>query len=153
MTTTAPVPNGGETLAQITSKLEAGVTALGGDDPPAGGGPGPRPTPTATSRPTSPAEQQPAFPTRSSAGCWQPASACCRTDPSTSNAYSSIRLFEDDDDFLRHLLHGDVDPATGLLADPTPPYKLYPANLNQIGPLGNPFADSPPTTVATGRAH
>ena len=52
-------------------------------------------------------------------------------------------LFEQDDDFLGHLLHGDVDPATGLLADPTPPYRLYPANLNQIGPFGNPFAGLP----------
>ena len=47
-------------------------------------------------------------------------------------------LFEADNDFRAHELHGDVDASTGL-ADPTPPYKLYPANLNQIGPLGNPF--------------
>ena len=42
-----------------------------------------------------------------------------------------------------HELHGDVEPAAGLLADPTPPYRLYPANLNQIGPLGNPFSAVP----------
>ena len=53
-------------------------------------------------------------------------------------------LFEDDDDFLTTCSHGDVDPATGLIADPTPPYKLYPANLNQIGPLGNPFVGLAP---------
>ena len=41
VTTTRPVPEGGETLAQITGKLEAGVIALGGDDPPPNGGPGP----------------------------------------------------------------------------------------------------------------
>jgi hypothetical protein len=52
-------------------------------------------------------------------------------------------LFEDDDDFAMHELHGDVEPAAGLLADPTPPYRLYPANLNQIGPLGNPFSAVP----------
>jgi hypothetical protein len=35
------------------------------------------------------------------------------------------------------VLHGDLDPTTGLLADPTPPYARYQANLNHIGPLGN----------------
>jgi hypothetical protein len=49
-------------------------------------------------------------------------------------------LFAADDDVLGHLLRGDVDPATGLGADPTPPFALYPANLNHIGPPGNPFA-------------
>ena len=38
------------------------------------------------------------------------------------------------------ILDGDLDPATGLLADPAPPFALYPANLNHIGARGNPFA-------------
>ena len=50
-----------------------------------------------------------------------------------------LPLFAADDDFFAHVLHGDVDPATGLIDDPTPPFDLYPADLNQIGPLGNPF--------------
>jgi hypothetical protein len=50
-----------------------------------------------------------------------------------------IPLFQEDDDFLTHLLHGDVDPTTGLLADATAPYRLYPANLNHVGPGGNPL--------------
>jgi hypothetical protein len=42
VTTSAAVPEGDETLAEITAELELGLTALlGGDDPPAGGGPGP----------------------------------------------------------------------------------------------------------------
>lgn len=41
VTTTAPVPDGDETLAQLTSELQAGLAALGGDNPPPGGGPGP----------------------------------------------------------------------------------------------------------------
>jgi hypothetical protein len=41
------------------------------------------------------------------------------------------------------MLHDNVDPNTGLLADPNPPYKLYPANLNQIGPLGDPLTTLP----------
>ena len=52
-------------------------------------------------------------------------------------------LFAADDDFHGYLLHGEIDQATGLLADPTPPFALYPANLNQIGPLGNPFLGLP----------
>ena len=48
-----------------------------------------------------------------------------------------------EDDFLARLLGGDVDPATGLIADPTPPFGLYPANLNHIGPQGNPLDGLP----------
>jgi len=139
VTTTAPVPKGGETLAQITSKLEAGVTALGGDNPPAGGGPGPPSNtysylkanvaggalaglPDAVFRPLL-AERIHELP-----------------DGSLNLEREQLKpLFEADDDFFTHLLDGDVDPSSGLIADPTPPYKLYPANLNQIGPLGNPF--------------
>jgi hypothetical protein len=38
------------------------------------------------------------------------------------------------------VLRGELDPTAGLLTDPTPPFALYPANLNHFGPLGNPFA-------------
>jgi hypothetical protein len=48
-------------------------------------------------------------------------------------------LLAADDDFFGHVLHGDVDSATGLLADPTPPFALYRANLDHVGPLGDPF--------------
>ena len=50
-----------------------------------------------------------------------------------------LPLLAADDDFLGHLLRGELDPATGLIADPSPPFVLYPANLNHVGPLGNPF--------------
>ena len=50
-------------------------------------------------------------------------------------------LFAADDDFLGHVLRGEVDRSTGLIADPTPPYGLYPANLNHIGSRGNTFGD------------
>jgi hypothetical protein len=40
-------------------------------------------------------------------------------------------------------LQSKVDPRTGLLADPNSPYKLYPGNLNQVGPLGDPLANVP----------
>ena len=41
VTTTALVPEGGETLAHLTTELQLGLQALGGDSPPANGGPGP----------------------------------------------------------------------------------------------------------------
>ena len=44
-------------------------------------------------------------------------------------------LLPADDDFFRHLLRGELD-ANGLVADPTPPFALYPTNLNHVGPWG-----------------
>ena len=41
MTTTAFVPEGGETLARLTAELQLGLTALGGDKPPRRRRPGP----------------------------------------------------------------------------------------------------------------
>jgi len=43
-----------------------------------------------------------------------------------------------DDDFYFHLLEADVADG-GLIADETPPFKLYPANFNHVQALGNPF--------------
>ena len=48
-------------------------------------------------------------------------------------------MFAADDDFFGHLLCGELEPATGLVADSTPPFALYPANLNHVGTFGNPF--------------
>lgn len=46
-------------------------------------------------------------------------------------------LFQADDDFLQHIVHADINPTTGLIDDPTPPYDLYPANLNHLPALGD----------------
>jgi cytosine/adenosine deaminase-related metal-dependent hydrolase len=139
VTTTAAVPNGGETLAQITAALEAGVAALGGDNPPADGGPGP-PTNTYSYLKAHVAGG-------AAAGLPDPIfrallAAEVGVLPDGSLNLERVQLnplLEADDDFLAHLLHGEIDPTTGLLADGAPPYKLYPANLNWIGPFGNPF--------------
>ena len=45
----------------------------------------------------------------------------------------------EDDDFYFHLMGAEVSNGTGLIADNTPPFKLYPANFNHVQPLGNPF--------------
>jgi len=143
VTTTTPVPQGNETLAQITAKLEAGVTALGGDNPPPGGGPGP-PTNTYSYLKAHVAGG-------AAAGLPDPIfrgllAASVGVLPDGSLNLERVQLdplFEADDHFLAHLLNADIDPATGLLADPVPPYKLYPADLNFLGPLGNPLANLP----------
>ena len=143
VTSAAPLPDSGETLADTTAQLDAAVTALGGDNPPAGGGPGP------------PGNTYSYLQTHVSGGAFAglpPAvftsllGSVLGTLPDGSVNLERIRLdplFEEDGTLLTHMEHGDVDPATGLIADPSPPYRLYPANLNQIGPDGNPLASVP----------
>jgi 5-methylthioadenosine/S-adenosylhomocysteine deaminase len=139
VTTTASVPEGDELLAELTAELELGLTALGGDSPPAGGGPGP-PTNTYSYLKANVAGGQ-------AAGLPDPifrALLAANVGVLPDGALNLERvqllpLFAADDDFLGHLLRGELDHATGLLADPTPPFVLYPANLNHVGPLGNPF--------------
>jgi 5-methylthioadenosine/S-adenosylhomocysteine deaminase len=46
----------------------------------------------------------------------------------------------EDDDFYFHLLGGDLMRPSGLIGDTSPPFGLYPANLNHVPPgTGNPF--------------
>jgi hypothetical protein len=142
-TTTRPVPAASETIGQITATLQTALTALGGDDPPAGGGPGP-PTNTYSYLRTH-------VDGGTLAGLPDPTfngllAGEVHTLADGSINLESIRLnplFDEDDQLLADALHDNIDPATGLLADPNPPYKRYPANLNQITPLGDPLADVP----------
>jgi hypothetical protein len=50
-----------------------------------------------------------------------------------------VPLFTEYDDFLTHLLDGDLDPVTGWWVDPTSRFAPHEANLDHIEPLGNPF--------------
>jgi 5-methylthioadenosine/S-adenosylhomocysteine deaminase len=143
VTTTAVVPEGAETLAQLTGELQLGLSALGGDNPPVGGGPGP-PSNTYSYLKAHVAGGQ-------AAGLPDPVfrallAANVGVLPDGSLNIERIQLtplFAADDDFFGALLGGELDPSTGLLADPTPPFALYPANLNHVGPFGNPFAGLP----------
>jgi cytosine/adenosine deaminase-related metal-dependent hydrolase len=143
VTTTRPVPAASETIGQITSTLQTALTALGGDNPPLGGGPGP-PTNTYSYLRTH-------VDGGAVAGLPDPVfngllASTFSTLPDGSINLEPIRLnplFDQDDELLTDTLADDVDPTTGLLADPNPPYKLYPANLNFISPLGNPLAVVP----------
>jgi 5-methylthioadenosine/S-adenosylhomocysteine deaminase len=140
VTTTGPVPEGQKTLAQLTAELRLALAALGGDNPPPGGGPGP-PTNTYSYLKAHVSEG-------AAAGLPDPVFRALLASyvgvlPDGSlnlERVQLIPLFQADDDFLGHILHADVDPASGLLADATPPYALYPANLNHVGPRGNPLA-------------
>ncbi len=143
VTSSAALPASAETLAQTESELQAGLTALGGDDPPTGGGPGP---PTNTYSYLEAHVAGGAFAGLPPAAFRGLLASEVGTLPDGSVNLEAIRLeplFEADDDVLVHLLHDDVDPATGLLADPSPPYRLYPANVNFVGPAGNPLAGLP----------
>jgi hypothetical protein len=51
-----------------------------------------------------------------------------------------VPLFTIDDDWRLATLGAKLDPSTGLVADDTPPYARYHANLNHVGSLGNPLA-------------
>jgi 5-methylthioadenosine/S-adenosylhomocysteine deaminase len=140
VTTNEIVPEGGETLARLTTELQLGLAALGGDHPSTAGGPGP-PTNTYSYLRENVAGG-------AAAGLPDPVfnfllGTSVGVLPDGSLNLERVQLaplLAADDDFLLHLLHGDLSPATGLLADTTPPFALYPANLNHVGVLGNPFS-------------
>jgi hypothetical protein len=140
ITTTAPIPEGDGTLAELTTELPLGLDALGGD------------TPSRRRRPRTAHQhlQLPQSPVADGAAAaaldpifHQLLAANVGTLPDGSLNLERVELpplFTADDDFLQQLLRGEIDPATGLVADPSPPFALYPANLNHIATDGNPFA-------------
>jgi cytosine/adenosine deaminase-related metal-dependent hydrolase len=141
--TTRPVPAASETIAQITTTLQTALTALGGDNPAAGGGPGPANDTYSYLRTHVDGGALAGLPDPVFNGLL---ASQVGTLPDGSLNLEPIRLnplFDEDDELLTDALHDNVDLGTGLLADPNPPYKLYPANLNQIGPLGDPLSNVP----------
>ena len=141
VTSSAPVPDAGLTLAQITGRLEAGLGALGGDHPPPGGGPGPSTNTYSYLKAHVSGGAAAGLPDLVFAGLLAGNVGTLPDGSLNLERVQLLPLFAADDDFLRHVLHGDLDPVTGLVADPTPPYALYPANVNLSGPLGNPFQE------------
>ena len=143
VTTTAIVPEGGETLAHLTAELQLGLTALGGDNPPVGGGPGPPGNTYSYLKANVAGGQAAGLPDPVFHGLLAANVGVLPDGSLNIERLQLAPLFAADNDFLGHLLRGELDPATGLLADATPPFALYPANLNQVGPLGNPFLGLP----------
>jgi hypothetical protein len=58
-------------------------------------------------------------------------------------------LFTIDDEFFFDVLGDRINPATGLLDDPTPPFKLYLSNENQLENEVNPLRRRPLRIVGT----
>jgi hypothetical protein len=143
VTTTAPVPEGGESLARLTTELQLGVRALGGDTPPNGGGPGPPANTYSYLKANVAGGAVAGLPDSIFRGLLESNLGLLPDGSLNIERVQLAPLFAADDDFHADLLRGEVDPATGLIADATPPFALYPANLNHVGPLGNPFVGLP----------
>jgi len=138
--TRAGVDKGDETLASIQELLSDGLAALGGDGPPMGGGPAdpsntysylkqhiPLPFPMTD-------DQFRQFVIIPVAGTID--------GKLNLEAIQLTPLLPDEDDFFFDLLGARIDSDTHLLSDSTPPYKLYPANANQMSNGTNPLAAS-----------
>jgi cytosine/adenosine deaminase-related metal-dependent hydrolase len=139
--TAAGVPEGDETFAQIRERLGAGLAALGGDAQPPGGGTAPD---TNTYSYLKAHWTHGLFAGLTDAQFRNLLIGFFGTDAGGRLNIEAIALkppIDRDDDFLRALLNGRL--RDGLIDDATPPFGLYQANLNQIGPGGNPLAGLP----------
>jgi cytosine/adenosine deaminase-related metal-dependent hydrolase len=122
------VPKGGQRFAQIEAALQDGLWALGGADGYAylkswvglgrfGG---------ATDDEFRRDYLVPTFGTRTGGGL-------------NAEAIALAPVFPEDDDFRFRLIEGELD-SSGAVADPTPPFAAYRANVNQRPPgAANPF--------------
>jgi 5-methylthioadenosine/S-adenosylhomocysteine deaminase len=137
--TNPAVPQGSQTLAQITEALQDGLTAMGGDNPPAGGGPAPD---TNTYSYLKAHVAGGALAGLSDTQFRELLASYFGFAPDGRLNIESLQLAPvllEDDDFYFHLLGAEVFPGTGLIADTTPPFMLYLANFNQVQSDGNPF--------------
>ena len=125
VTTTAPVPEGDEALADFTAELELGLRRSAGT--------------AHLSEAARPANQHLQLlegerrrragggPSRSVFRMLLAANVGVLPDGSLNlERIQLLPLLAADDDFLGHLLRGEVDPATRLIADPTPRCALNP---------------------------
>jgi 5-methylthioadenosine/S-adenosylhomocysteine deaminase len=135
---TAPVPNGTETLAQISSLVADGLRALGGDYPPTGGGPS---SPFANTWSYLKAHIPGASMLPDLTFTFGLVSFFGLTADAKVNleALTPPPLFTADDHWWFATLEAVRDPLTGLTANAAAPYAPYPSNANQLTPFGNPF--------------
>ncbi len=138
--TDTSLPGGSETLAQISTVIGFGMHAFGGDHPPAAGGPSSPFTNTWSFL-------KAGFPGGSTLTDLQfnlfvLAYFFGLTPDGKVNleAMTPPPFFTADDTWWLSTLGAKRDPLTGLTVDPIPPYRPYPANANQVGTSGNPFA-------------
>ena len=138
---TAPgIPKGTETLAEISSMIADGLRAMGGDRPPAGGGPSPLTNTWSYLRLHSLAGAG-LTDTQFLFGVLIPVFGLV-DGKLNLEGMSPAPLMMADDDWRFGTLGAKLDASSGLVADETPPYSRYPANFNQVTAFGNPFAPS-----------
>ena len=136
--TKAGVPKGDETFAVIEKLLNDGLVALGGDNPPPGGGP------ADLSNTYSYLKQHFTLPFPMTDAQFM--QLVLIPEAGTVGGKLNLErltltpLFTIDDEFFFDVLGDRINPATGLLDDPTPPFKLYLSNENQLENGVNPFA-------------
>ncbi len=136
--TRSGVPKGDQTLAAIQQALEEALEALGGDHPPEGGGP------ADDSNTYSYLKQHVPLPFPMTDAQFRQF-VLVPTAGTVDGRLNLERLtlpplLTEDDDFFFDVLAQRLDPATGLVDDPTPPFRLYPANANQVTEGTNPLA-------------
>ena len=136
--TSPGVSKGAETLADITIAISDGLRAMGGDHPPAEGGPSPLAN-TWTYLRTHSVIGSGLTDSQFLFGVLIPV---LRLVDGRLNieAMSPAPMFMIDDDWKLATLGAKLDSASGLVADSSPPYAKYRANLNHVTLLGNPFA-------------
>jgi len=140
ITVTKPgIPKGNETLSDIQQALNTGLIALGGDHPPPGGGPA-----TLTNT-YSYLKQHFTLPfPMTDAQFMQlvliPTAGLAPGDKLNLERLTLTPILEDDDELFFDVLGARISPTTGLLIDATPPFLLYPSNINQLQDGENPFA-------------
>lgn len=133
------VPRGSQTLAQITGIISSSLLALGGDYPPAGGGPS---SPYANTWSYLKARIPGASGLTDLAFNFGLVSFFGLTPDGKVNleAMTPPPLFTIDDHWWFATLDAARDPATGVTLDAAPPYAAYPSNANHVTELGNPLA-------------
>ena len=137
---TAPsTPSGSDTLAEISARLADSLMALGGDQPPTGGGPS---SPLANTWSYLKAHIQGASVLPDLTFNFGLAFYFGTTSDGQVNLESMTLppLFTVDDHWWFATLAATRDAVTGLTVDSAPPYAPYAWNANQAMPLGNPFA-------------
>jgi 5-methylthioadenosine/S-adenosylhomocysteine deaminase len=133
------IPKGDETLVAIQQALNTGLIALGGDNPPPGGGP------ADLANTYSYLKQHFTLPfPMTDAQFLQlvliPFAGLTPDNKLNLEQLTLTPLLEVDDEFFFDVLGAQIDPATGLLVDSTPPFRLYRSNPNQLQGGLDPFA-------------
>jgi 5-methylthioadenosine/S-adenosylhomocysteine deaminase len=135
--TSPAIPNGTETFAEIEKSLRDGLNALGGDNPPVGGGPANNSNTYSYLK-----SHIPGASFLTDAQIRQELTFFFGLAPDGRLNMEGIQLspvFVQDDGFYFDLIGGEIASESGLIVDDTPPFGLYLSNLNQVQPLGNPF--------------